>query len=67
MPKYRCVSACGYTYDPKAGDPKSGIHKGTSFEELPDDWKCPVCGIAKHIFKPVDQDLFITDNELKSL
>jgi rubredoxin len=54
MAKYRCVSSCGYTYDPEKGEPKKGIEQGTPFEELPDDWVCPLCGIRKSIFKPVD-------------
>jgi len=54
MIKYRCVSACGYTYDPEKGDPKMGIDKETPFEKIPDDWVCPLCGIRKCIFKPVD-------------
>lgn len=51
MSKYRCTSSCGYTYDPEKGDAKSSIDAGTPFEELPDDWRCPVCGAGKHIFK----------------
>ncbi len=54
MLKYRCVSACGYTYDPEKGDPKKGIDPGTPFERLPDDWVCPICGIRKCTFKPAD-------------
>jgi len=49
MPKYRCT-VCGYIYDPEKGDPDSGIEAGTPFEELPDDWVCPVCGAAKDQF-----------------
>ena len=54
MLKYRCVSACGYTYDPEKGDPKMNIDSGTPFEKLPDDWVCPICGIRKCTFKPAD-------------
>ncbi len=54
MLKYRCVSACGYTYDPEKGDPKMDIDSGTPFEKLPDDWVCPICGIRKCTFKPAD-------------
>jgi len=39
--KYRC-KLCGYIYDPEKGDPDSGIEPGTPFEELPDDWVCPL-------------------------
>jgi Conserved protein/domain typically associated with flavoprotein oxygenases, DIM6/NTAB family len=48
--KYRC-SVCGYVYNPEKGDPDSGIEPGTPFEEIPDDWVCPVCGAGKDQFK----------------
>lgn len=51
MEKYVC-SVCGYVYDPAKGDPDAGISKGTSFDKLPDDWVCPVCGAAKGDFNP---------------
>lgn len=44
---------CGYIYDPDRGDRKGKIPKGTSFEDLPDDWKCPVCGAGKKMFRPL--------------
>jgi flavin reductase (DIM6/NTAB) family NADH-FMN oxidoreductase RutF/rubredoxin len=47
--RYQC-SACGYIYDPEKGDPDSGILPGTPFEEIPEDWKCPVCGTEKSDF-----------------
>ena len=53
MDKYQC-DACGYIYDPEEGDPDSGIPKGTSFEELPADWVCPLCGVGKDRFSKVD-------------
>jgi rubredoxin len=53
MKKYMCM-ACGYIYDPEEGDPISGIEPGTSFEDLPDDWLCPMCGVGKDQFEPVD-------------
>jgi len=49
MRKYVCT-ACGYIYDPAVGDPDSGIAPGTPFENLPDDWVCPACGVAKSMF-----------------
>ena len=49
MKKYRCI-VCGYVYDPAEGDPDSGILPGTPFEDLPDNWCCPVCGVAKADF-----------------
>ncbi|MFC2061208.1 rubredoxin [Elusimicrobiota bacterium] len=53
MGKYRCT-VCGYIYDPEKGDPDSGIEPGTSFEYLPDDWICPVCGVGKDKFEAVE-------------
>lgn len=47
--KYRC-SVCGYVYDPQSGDPDSGIAPGTTFEQLPNDWVCPICGVGKDKF-----------------
>ncbi len=49
MKKYRC-EVCDWIYDPTVGDPDGGIAPGTPFEELPDDWKCPVCGVGKEDF-----------------
>ncbi len=48
--KYRCT-VCGYVYDPELGDPDGGIKPRTPFEELPDDWVCPVCGASKSDFE----------------
>ncbi len=50
MKKYRCI-VCEYIYDPKVGDPDSGINPGTAFEDIPDDWVCPVCGVDKSEFE----------------
>ncbi|MCX6843652.1 MAG: rubredoxin [candidate division WOR-3 bacterium] len=50
MKKYVCA-VCGYVYDPTAGDPDNGIKPGTSFEQLPEDWVCPVCGASKDQFE----------------
>jgi len=44
---------CGYIYDPDRGDRKGKIGKGTRFEDLPEDWKCPVCGAGKKMFRPL--------------
>ena len=52
MKKYQCV--CGYIYDPEIGDPDNGSAPGTAFEDLPEDWTCPVCGAGKALFSPVD-------------
>ncbi len=51
---YRC-KVCGYIYDPERGDPESGIPPGTPFEELPDDWVCPICGAGKKEFEAVSR------------
>jgi len=50
MDKYVC-SVCGYIYDPEEGDSDNGIDPGTPFEEVPDDWTCPVCGASKEEFE----------------
>ena len=52
MKKYECT-ACGYVYDPEKGDPENGITAGTSFENRPDDWACPLCGLGKEVFEEV--------------
>ena len=54
MAKYKC-SVCDYVYDPELGDPEGGITPGTPFEELPDDWVCPVCGAEKDQFEKVEE------------
>ncbi|MCC5909151.1 MAG: rubredoxin [Clostridiaceae bacterium] len=53
MQKYLCTP-CGYVYDPEVGDPDSGIAPGTSFDDIPDDWVCPVCGVGKDMFEPTE-------------
>ncbi|MDD3168694.1 MAG: rubredoxin [Eubacteriales bacterium] len=53
MKKYRCIP-CDYVYDPQEGDPDSGIAAGTPFEELPDDWACPICFVGKEDFEPIE-------------
>ena len=50
MKKFVCT-ACGFVYDPAIGDPDSGVNPGTSFEDLPDDWVCPICGVGKDMFE----------------
>ena len=54
MKKYICT-VCSYIYDPAEGDPGSGIAPGTAFEDLPDDWVCPLCGVGKEDFEPVEE------------
>jgi len=50
MQKYVC-NVCGYVYDPAVGDPESDIEANTLFEDLPDDWVCPICGVGKEEFE----------------
>ncbi|MCP4023289.1 MAG: rubredoxin [Desulfobacteraceae bacterium] len=50
MNRYVC-GPCGYVYDPEEGDPDNGIDPGTAFDDLPDDWTCPICGTAKEDFE----------------
>lgn len=52
MDNYECT-VCGYIYNPEVGDPDSGIAPGTKFEDIPDDWTCPVCGVGKSEFKKI--------------
>ena len=52
MAKYECP--CGYVYDPEVGDPDGGIAPGTAFEDIPEDWVCPVCGLGKDAFEVVE-------------
>ncbi len=47
--KLKC-QVCGFVYDPIKGDPDNGVLPGTSFEDIPDDWHCPVCGVVKSQF-----------------
>lgn len=53
MQKYICMP-CGWIYNPDKGDPDGDIAPGTPFEELPDDWCCPVCGASKDMFEAED-------------
>ena len=53
MKQWVCL-VCGYVYDPEIGDPDSGIAPGTSFEDLPEDWLCPLCAVGKDQFEPLD-------------
>ncbi len=53
MAKYKC-SICGYVYDPAIGDIDNRANPGTSFDDLPADWVCPVCGAPKDQFEKID-------------
>jgi len=50
MDKYVC-SVCGYVYEPEKGDPDNGVAPGTKFDDVPDDWVCPICGASKEAFE----------------
>lgn len=52
MEKYECP--CGYVYDPEEGDAQRNIPIGTAFEDLPEDWVCPLCGAEKEYFEKVE-------------
>ena len=51
--KYAC-EICGWEYDEETGDPENGLEPGTLFDELPDDFECPLCGAAKRTLPPSD-------------
>ena len=54
MQKWKCT-ACEYVYDPSVGDPASGIPPGVSFEDLPENWTCPVCGVPKEMSEKLEE------------
>ncbi len=51
--KWECT-ICDWVYDPDEGDPDGGIEPGTPFEDIPDDWVCPVCGAPKDMFEKIE-------------
>jgi len=53
MTSYKCV-ICGYVYDPERGDSGGAIEPETSFESIPDDWMCPICGVGKDLFEQLE-------------
>lgn len=62
--KYVCT-VCGYEYDPEVGDPDNGIAPGTAFEDLPEDWVCPLCGVGKDLLRrrePASQEREALEN-----
>ena len=54
MKNYIC-DTCGWVYVPEVGDPEGGIAAGTAFEDIPDDWVCPLCGVGKEDFSVVEE------------
>ena len=53
MKDYKCT-VCGYTYRPLKGDWTNDIKPNTSFEDLPEDWKCPTCNQPKMAFEEIE-------------
>ncbi len=53
MGKWTC-NVCGWAYDETVGDPDGGIEPGTKFEDIPEDWRCPDCGVTKEHFEFVE-------------
>lgn len=47
---------CDYIYDPALGDSDSGIPAGTAFEDIPEDWVCPECGVTKDQFEEYEEE-----------
>jgi rubredoxin len=54
MRKFKC-DVCGHIYDPELGDPDGGITPGTPFEDIPEEWICPICGVPKSEYSPIDE------------
>jgi len=54
MKKFRCM-VCGHIYDEAEGDPSRGIPPGTKFEDLPDKWTCPICGVLKEEYEEIEE------------
>ncbi len=52
MEKWICIP-CDYIYDPEVGDVDSGVLPGTKFEDIPEDWVCPICGVGKDQFEKI--------------
>lgn len=50
--KFHCI-VCGFIYDEAKGDPDSGLAPGTKWEDIPEDWSCPECGVTKADFEEV--------------
>ena len=63
MTQYTCL-VCGYVYDPANGDPDQGIKPGTSLDDLPEDWECPVCGTSVMDFEEIAKNSPIVEEEV---
>ncbi|MGI6226948.1 MAG: rubredoxin [Peptococcales bacterium] len=66
MAKYEC-SVCGYVYDEEKGIPEAGIAPGTAWEEIPEDWVCPLCGATKSEFKLQDESKGTVERKVTSM
>ena len=66
MDKYRCIP-CGYIYDPEIGDPDGGISPGTSFEDIPEDWQCPICSVGKEDFEVIEEALLSKNEKIANV
>lgn len=55
---------CGFIYDPEEGDPDGGVAPGTAFEDIPEDWMCPICGATKADFRVLEPGEFPEDRGL---
>lgn len=55
MQKWIC-KVCEYIYDPRQGDPDSDVAPGTAWEDVPEDWLCPLCGVGKEDFEAYNKD-----------
>lgn len=53
MKSWQCI-VCGYVYDEATGDPEHGIAPGTRWEDVPESWECPDCGVAKADFEMIE-------------
>ncbi|TFG06279.1 rubredoxin [Candidatus Thorarchaeota archaeon] len=53
MAKYECM-VCGWIYDEDIGDPDSGVAAGTKWDDLPEDWVCPMCGADRNDFELIE-------------
>ena len=54
MESYKC-DVCDWVYNPEEGYPEAGIAPGTRFEDLPDDFECPLCGVGKDSFSKIEK------------
>lgn len=52
--RYQC-NVCDYIYDPAIGDPDSDIAPGTAWDDIPEDWTCPECGVSKEDFSAIEE------------